>query len=173
MKTSNQLSPATIYFFTLSSVIHATLLRQLSDTFNPSPGILFQSDQERASWTKLTESSRSHLLILSRIRDDTENSTIDLIHAVEDILQGTLSAVTTSSKDWDVDMSTLRLYRWTKRGRGIVKLSPRIADEISKVEVGDLKTSMSSAMADLRNTTYDESVKRAILASLAPELERA
>lgn len=94
-----------------------------------------QVDPDQASWTTLLESSRLHLFILGKIREESSICNIDLIPAVEAVLQTFYAAATTGRTEWDIDFQVLKLYRWTERGRGIVKVSPKAADELSRLSV--------------------------------------
>lgn len=94
-----------------------------------------QTDPDQASWSNLLESTRLHLFILGKIREDSSTCNIDLVPAVEAILQAFYTAASTGRNEWDIDFSILKLYRWAERGRGIVKISPKVAEELCRSTV--------------------------------------
>ena len=107
----------------------------MSGNFNNSTSIGPQADPDQASWTTLLESTRIHLFILGKIKEESTTCNIDLVPAVEAILQAFYSAATTGRNEWDIDFQTLKLYRWTERGRGIVKISHKVGEELSRLSV--------------------------------------
>lgn len=133
MKTSAELSPATVYFLLLSTVVHGVaLLHCLQPTVPQAATNGHSSPIRPESVAKLIESTHLHLFLLRRIRDTLPSCGLDLLQIVERVLQPIYVAATTHSTDRvEVDTSQLRFYRWTRHGHGINKMT---TDEGSKYD---------------------------------------
>lgn len=167
MKSNTELSPATVYFLLLSSVIHAVVLRLFIPSKESSSAFTPQTDGEKSSWSKLIESTHLHLFILRRIREDSITCTIDLVYTIESILQPIYTAATSGRYHLDADFSVLKMYRWTGRGRGIVKVNSKIAEELSRLSV----TSASNYSSP--NGMDGETARRKILAVYDPRTRQS
>ena len=103
--------------------------------------------------------------MLGKIKEESSTCNIDLIPAVEAILQAFYAAAATGRSEWDIDFSVLKLYRWTDRGRGIVKIGSKVAEELSR-------SCVTGGYASPNTTPDNVSGKQEIMALCDPRTRR-
>lgn len=136
MRSAIEISPATIYFVLLSSVIQAVALRTCTEYLSPDNRPVDTPRGVPASITALLGSIVAHITLLRKIRLTSMTSMIALIGEVESFTENIYNAAMSTGNAVDVTMSNpLKSYRWTARGLGIIKLDSKLTQELEVPEV--------------------------------------